>query len=166
MSEIKLIKLTKDKHAIVDASAFEALNKFKWYYRPGRLDDAGYAVRSVWIDWRVGKLRTFRLHRDVIGAKDGELVDHINGDTLDCRIENLRICSHADNLKNQAKRRSNTSGYKGVTWNKRFKKYQARIGTNGVYRSLGYHKCPIEAARAYDTAAIKHHGPFARLNFP
>ncbi len=161
---IKFIPLTKGQFAIVDAEDFEALNKFKWYYRPGQRKD-GYAVRSIWLDWRKGKLLTFRLHREIIGAKAGELVDHINGDTLDCRKSNLRICSHAQNMKNQAKRVTNLSGYKGVTWNKRFKKFQARIGSNGKYRSLGYYMDPKEAALAYDNAAEKYHGEFARKNF-
>jgi len=106
------------------------------------------------------------LHRLIVGAPVGEVVDHINGDTLDNRRSNLRVCSRAENLWNAGKRRHNTSGFKGVCFDKRDGRWYARIRAVGRVHDLGRYKTAEEAAMAYDAKAAELHGPFARLNFP
>ena len=104
------------------------------------------------------------LHRLVIDAKKGEYVDHINGDTLDNRRCNLRICTNSENLRNSKTRIDNTSGYKGVSYKKERKKYIAYININKKRIFLGYYNSKIDAAKAYNIGAKKYHGEFARLN--
>ena len=91
------------------------------------------------------------------------VADHINGNPLDNRRFNLRVCSPSENARNAIGK--GRSGLKGVSWNG--KRWRARImAPNGVERFLGAYNCPSEAARAYDAAALEYHGPFAWLNFP
>ena len=93
-------------------------------------------------------------------------VDHINGNPLDNRKSNLRICTNAENQRNRGVNKNNTSGYKGVCWAKQNKKWKARIKHNGKLIHLGYYKDKEEAARAYDKKAKELHGEYAYLNFP
>lgn len=97
-------------------------------------------------------------------APDGMHVDHINGDGLDNRRENLRVCSPMQNLWN-SKKQTNTSGFKGVTKRASDKAFIARIRVNYKLISLGSFADPIDAAKAYDAAARAHFGEFARTNF-
>ena len=107
------------------------------------------------------------LHRLLMDAPAGSLVDHINGDTLDCRRENLRFATPRQSVGNIKIRKDNTSGYRGVTWHKRGGKWNARIHNDGRVVSLGLFDDVEDAARAYDVAAREWFGPeFARLNFP
>ncbi len=105
-----------------------------------------------------------RLHRVLINAPNDKTVDHINGNTLDNRKINLRLCTNSENLRNSKKRKTNTSGYKGVSFCKSCKKYIASITLNYKKIRLGYFEDKKEAAIAYNMAAIKYHGNFAKLN--
>lgn len=145
------IKLSKNKEALVDVHTYSWANRFKWHLYKG-----GYAVRKK------GN-KTIYLHRCVVHAEEDEYVDHINGNPLDNRLENLRICLHSDNMKNQ-KTRNNKSGYKGVRLHKSGL-WQARIHVDKKEISLGYYKTPEDAARAYDSASSMYHGKFGRPNF-
>ena len=93
-------------------------------------------------------------------------IDHINRDTLDNRIENLRACSRRQNQYNKAKKRDATSRYFGVCWCKRRKKWIAQITADGIKQRLGGYDDEREAARVRDRAARRLHGEFAHLNFP
>lgn len=104
------------------------------------------------------------LHRLVMNAKEGEHVDHINGDKLDCRRENLRLCTHGENSRNRRMSKANASGRKGVHWRRRVGKWRAQIMLNGKHIHLGDFHCREEAAAAYDRAAAELHGEFARTN--
>lgn len=104
------------------------------------------------------------LHRLITNQSSEMVVDHINGDKTDNRKSNLRLCLHADNMRNMKKSSSNTSGYKGVYWDKRKSKWCARVMVNYKHKHLGYFSLIDEAARAYNAAAIKYHGEFTRLN--
>lgn len=151
---IKFIELTRGQFAIVDADDFERLSQWKWHLTNG------YAARSVYGPPR----QEILMHRFL--APRSKYVDHINRDKLDCRKENLRECTNSQNLHNRPKQKNNKSGYKGVYWFKPHQLWRAKIQVNGAQIHLGYFKNKKEAAEVYDSAAKKHHGDFARTNFP
>jgi hypothetical protein len=104
------------------------------------------------------------IHRIILA--DAEEVDHINGDGLDNRRMNLRASSRAENMRNTRKPRNNTSGFKGVCWDRDHARWRSYIQINGRLLYLGLFDDLEVAARAYDTAARAHFGAFAALNFP
>lgn len=91
-------------------------------------------------------------------------IDHINGNKADNRITNLRVASGSENLRNRGKPANNTSGYKGVSWIARYRKWQATIKFDGKNKYLGRFATREEAADAYGKAALQHHGEFANLD--
>lgn len=104
------------------------------------------------------------LHRLIAGAKRGEVVDHINGDTLDNRRENLRIVTQSQNCQNKRKKHNSSSRFKGVT--RRGDKWSAAYkSSDGKHVYLGTFETEEGAARAYDEAAARDFGKHARLNF-
>lgn len=159
MKKIKL-KNTKLK-SLVDNEIFIWASKEIWSLQNGK-----YAVRCSCIkinnQWFTKKIY---LHREIIKVTGNFHVDHINGNTLDNRKKNLRICSRSENLYNRGKAKHNTSGYKGVNWCKQRRNWRARIFVNKKEFYLGCFDNKINAAKAYDEASIKYHGEFAKLNF-
>jgi hypothetical protein len=121
----------------------------KWY-----TNTSGYAMESH------GNLL---IHREIMKPKSPLVVDHINGNKSDNRRGNLRICTVAQNTVNQSRVRT-FSGYKGVSWHDRDGLWYARLSFNGKNIHLGFFTCPIRAAKAYDVAAAKYFGEFARTN--
>ena len=110
---------------------------------------------------------TILMHRDLCGlaAGDRRQVDHINGDGLDNRRINLRICTPSQNSANKRKGNGTySSKYKGVSWAKDRSKWDAYIRVNRVLRKLGGFVNEDDAARAYNEAALKAFGGFANLN--
>ena len=107
---------------------------------------------------------TIFLHRIIAGAKCNEIVDHINCNKLDNRRCNLRICTVAENGRNRSKPKNNSSGYKGVSFVPKVKKWSARINIGGKDKYLGRYSEASEAAKAYDRAAIMYHGEYAHPN--
>lgn len=159
MAEYKEIPLTQGKVALVDAEDFEYLNQWKWcaYYS----GYTWYAMKKIRI---AKKEKDLKMHRLIVNPPDNMEVDHINGSGLDNRKENLRICTHSQNHMNSRRQSNNTSGYKGVCFYKRVKKWIAYIKYNKKRVHLGYFNAREDAALAYNEAARKYHGEFARLN--
>jgi hypothetical protein len=159
---MKEITLTKSLSAIVDDEDFETLSVFSWYAHNG--NGAIYAVRNS-RTWNSGVRHTIRMHRVIVGAAPGEVVDHINGNTLDNRRANLRRCTHTGNSINRKLGKNNSSGYRGVSHDRRYGTWRASIRADRKQISLGCFATPEEAAMAYDRAAAVFHGAFARFNF-
>lgn len=157
---MKQIPLSKGLFAIVDDDDFEWLSKFKWFSLTR--NHTTYANRS----WdSQNKRRGTVMHRVIMGVEDQRsiLVDHINGNGLDNRRQNLRLCTAAQNLYNKRLSARNKSGFKGVHKGESGK-WHARIGVNSKSYQLGVYSTPEDAARAYNKAAAKFHGEFACLN--
>lgn len=159
---MKRIALSQGKFALVDDEDYQDLSQEKWYAL--RDSNTFYAARGIRID---KKKSIEQMHRRILGLKrgDGKHTDHINGDGLDNRRNNLRIATNIQNGQNRTIRQSNnTSGFKGVCWYKKDKKWVAQIQINSQHKHLGYYKSKIDAATAYNRAAIKYFGKFAKLN--
>lgn len=101
------------------------------------------------------------IHRLIMNAQPGEFVDHINGDTWDCRRENLRLCTHQQNMQNRKVHSHSKTGVKGVCWDG--KTFRARIRINGKQVWLGRSPTVEGAAALYNAAALEHFGEFARV---
>lgn len=155
----KTIPLTQGRVAIVDDADYEWLSQWRWCVR--KRDSTYYAVRGVRIN---GKVRAIHMHRVIVNPPLDKQIDHINGDGLDNRRCNLRLCTQSQNNMNSRKRNDCSSIYKGVTWHKREQKWHARIKMNGRLRHLGYFRDEDEAAKAYNQTATELFGSFARLN--
>jgi hypothetical protein len=159
---MKEISLSKGKFALIDDEDFERVSQFKWTLQTGRT--TYYAARN---DTSSGKRKYIYLHRFILDLTDRKLmVDHINGNGLDNRRENLRVCTNGQNQRNKSKASHSTQLYKGVRRRRTLQnRYEARIRVDGQDIYLGRYDTPEEAAIAYDNSAIKYFGEFAKLNF-
>lgn len=149
------IELTRGMVALVDEADFPWLNKMSWRASP---NGRGY--------WQaVTGVKCIKMYSLIMRPPPGLMVDHINGDTLDNRRSNLRVCTSAQNRRNSRKKKVGAhSKYKGVYNNAGL--WRARIRVDGRSLNLGNHATEELAALAYDRAAQKHYGEFACLNFP
>ncbi len=155
------IPLTRGLFALADAADAESLNEHLWYV--GRTTGScWYAYRRLPQTEQFPHGRRQSMHHFLTGWS---LVDHRNGNGLDNRRSNLRPATSTQNSANKRKTRG-SSRYKGVTWNKNAKRWQASIQVNRKRRHLGYFLAEEPAARAYDAAARLTFGAFAALNFP
>lgn len=140
----------------VDDSDFERINHYKWNICSPNKD---HLYARAWIS---GK--EVLVHRLIMNAPKGSMIDHKNMDTLDNRKENLRFCSYSQNAMNCKMNRDNTSGLRGVCWDKHHNRWVARIRSENKSHYLGHFLDINDAAVAYNKAAITYHGKFAQLN--
>jgi hypothetical protein len=113
--------------------------------------------------------RFFKTHRIIYEMfnntiPEGYTIDHIDGNIFNNTIENLRLALRSQNLQNRIKPKNNTSSYKGVTWSSQKKKWRVRIGIDSTLKHIGHFDNLLEAAKAYNEAALKYHGEFAKVN--
>ncbi len=141
---------------LVDDTDFAFLSQWRW-----RKNNKGYVVRSETVN---GQRVYLNLHRVLLNALRGLYVDHINGNKLDNRRSNLRLCTQSQNQANRRLHRNNSSGFKGVT--NRGSRWHARIWVREQQIHLGYHATAYRASLVYDHAARRFFGEFARLNHP
>ncbi len=157
------IPLTQGLFAIVDPEDYASLGRYKWRVCRTRGKNVLYAERTL--RRADGRYTRILMHRQLMRVPDGYVIDHINGCGLDNRRANLRLATVAQNAWN-TKKRNPRSGYKGVWFARDKGMWRASIVCNRRRKHLGYFKDKIEAAQAYDKAAIELHKQFARLNFP
>lgn len=156
---MKYINITQGYKVIVDDEDYEHLNQWHWQIAK----QGEYASRRFW-NRETKTYKTITMHRYIMNIPKGKDVDHINGNGLDNRRSNLRLATRSENIRNSFKQSNNTSGFKGVTWHKHIKKWQAQGYINYKHKFLGYFKTKEEAALAYNEFAKKCYGEFARLN--
>ena len=158
------IPLTKGFIALVDDEDYHWLVRFRWHV--GGLT-TGHPVARTYIGKSPDAKTTYAdMHRLIMGEPDGLQVDHRNGDSLDNRRDNLRLATPRQNMANSKVRANNKSGYRGVSWSMKDRRWSAftKDGDKNVY--LGAFKNPKDAAKVYDDAQRRIHGEFACLNFP
>lgn len=144
---------------LIDNEDWERVSKYNWFV--GKQKGNKFRVSTNKI-----KGTQKRLHRFILNIEEGNKlqVDHINGDPLDNRKCNLRIIDNKSNSRNQSLRIKNTSGYKGVSWDKRVRKFEAYIHVDYKKISLGFFNKKEDAAKIYNEAALKYFGDYAKLN--
>lgn len=163
---MKTIPVGSKLFAIVDDDDFKLICNYRWQF------ERGYAKAQVYMGrgekWQSEKYQYkyqhVYMHRLISNAQRGQVVDHANGNRLDNRKCNLRLCSSSENAKNVKGKSRKYSKYKGVTKIKNSDKWQAQITVNYKSVYLGLFAGELEAAQAYNIAALKHFGEFAQLN--
>ena len=150
--------MTQGKYALVDNENYSFLNQWKWY---AHLEHGNwYAIRNY-------GLRPFRkrIRMQQVVLDTNNLVDHIDGNGLNNQSRNLRLATNAQNLYNKDINKNNSTGYKGVHFNKIANKFQAGITIDGKKVYLGLFENVIDAAKKYDEKAVEFFGEFAKTNF-
>ncbi len=136
--------------ATIDESDLSVIAGYTWSYNRAN----GYAVYT-------NRKNPLRMHRLIVNAPQGMEVDHINGDRLDNRRCNLRLATKAENVRNQKLHKNNTTGFKGVCWDKRGKTFNAKIMLNRKTINIGRYETAEEAYAAYCKSAAELFGEFA-----
>lgn len=155
------IVLTQGKVALVDDSDFLWLSQWSWCAHKQR--DKWYAKRGTRVG---GRTVLFHMAAEILGDRPSPKakVDHINGDGLDNRRENLRWATNQQNLFNRGRNGNNTSGYKGVYWSNQTNRWFAKACVGGHQKYFGFFDDPAEATAAYNEGIRTVHGNFAYLN--
>lgn len=151
---VHILPLTSGYVAVVDEDDYEELSRWKWSATGGKRT---YAYRQD-----NGKM--VRMHRYLLKPPSNMDVDHIDGDGLNNRRSNLRIATRSQNNQNQRAIRGGTSIFKGVSLHRETLRWRTHICVNGRSTHIGYFASEVEAALAYNVAAERHFGEFAKLN--
>ena len=159
---IARLPLTNGYETIIDTADLHLVEGANWHAEVKLRRDG--SIRTVYARRNMPALIEGRiltaLHRIIMLPPSGMLVDHVNGDGLDNRRCNLRLATPAENNQNRRLSLSNTSGYKGVCFDKHKGKWRALIAANGRKVHLGHYTSAAEAAEAYETASICFHGAY------
>lgn len=154
--------------AIVDRLDYPLVEPFTWSVticrRKGE-NRYSYAITYVYQPPGAKKQTQIRMHRLIMGMPQDSLVDHRNGNTLDNRRSNLRLCTTAENCQNQFARQGGTSRFKGVSFCRQTGRWKARLRKQNVEIWIGRFDSELEAAEAYDESALYHFEQFANPNF-
>ena len=149
---IAILKMKGDQECLISVESLEKIRPYTWC-----VEGTGYAMSRTFG-------RAVKMHRLVVNAGKGDYVDHIDGNRLNNTLSNLRICSKKQNEYNSKIRADNSSGFKGVSFDKRKDKYRAYINKDGHQYHLGYFWSAEDAAQAYNLMAQEFFGEYARLN--
>lgn len=161
---MKRLKLTKGYYTLLDDEDYFLIKSKYSEYKPISWCDKRnpvYIRASLCkYDKRERKTVFIQVPRLIMNAPKGKVVDHINRDTLDNRKTNLRICGFSENIRNCKMRKNNTSGYRGVTYQKKSNRWNALIMVNRKSIYLGYYKTAKEASVAYQKFVKEKYGNY------
>lgn len=162
---VAVVPLNHGRYAIVDVADLPLIQKWKWRVSRSANDSTKYAVRTL--HYPGGRHGQISIHRQILGASDGQIIDHRDGDGLNNTRANIRFATVIQNVLNtrktwgRSKFRGVSKNLKGTVWC-----WRGHIKRNGKQYFLGNFKDEESAARAYDLRAIEFYGSDARLNFP
>jgi len=154
----KAIPLRNGVSTSLDDEDYDRAQAFRWHKTAN-----GYVAGTV---IEQGARKRVYLHRWLLDAQPGQLVDHLDGNPLNNRRANLRLATRSQNQANRRRNRTSRSRYKGVTWHQGQQRWMARLQVNGRRITIGYYADPLQAAYEYDAFARTYFGEYARLNFP
>jgi hypothetical protein len=156
--DVAYVTLTRGYEAIIDAADVPLVEGCNWCVMGNK--QWLYAMRNI-VNKQTGKPGVVLMHRVIMGDPDGLYIDHIDGNGINNQRLNLRLATHAENLRNQRIGKNNTSGFKGVT--KSRSKWRAGIRANYIKYNLGCFDTPEAAHAAYVAASAVLHGEFGRV---
>jgi hypothetical protein len=159
---MKLISLTRGLFAKVDDEDYDYLNQWKWSANYNKNANTYYATRSIIL--RNNKRTIILMHRLIMNAMSGILVDHQDHIGINNQKNNLRLSNYNQNNSNRKSSKKSSSKFLGVHWFKNSNKWCAKIQVNKKGIHIGYFHLEIDAAKAYNEMAIQYHGKFANIN--
>lgn len=156
------IPVGRHRYAIIDEDDALIVSEYSWHAVKPNNNKSWYAVRHV-SDKEIAASKHILMHRQILGVDDPAIeIDHKDGNGLNNTKDNLRTCTKSQNCANRGLRSDNLSGFKGVSW--AYGKWRTRITVEQKIIHIGRYSDIIEAAEAYNIAAVKYFGEFANLN--